>query len=130
MRTMTRWVLTGFMALGAVAVLDIGSTAEAAPSVSPFAGTYYAVGHPPVTISDGGRITAFSDYGGSTVSINGRVGADGRYSFTATVTTYSDHPGLRDTTSRYRYAGTMAPDADGNLVVTEDTGGSSVWLRQ
>ena len=41
MRSMTRWVLAGFMALGAVSVLDVGSsTAEAAPSASPFSGTY------------------------------------------------------------------------------------------
>ena len=43
-QSMTRWTLAGFMALaalGAVAVLDVGSTtAEAAPSVSPFAGSW------------------------------------------------------------------------------------------
>ena len=64
----TRWMLTGLMALGAVAVLDVGSvTAEAAPSVSSFAGTY--VGGDPegwnlswaVTITDAGRITTATE---------------------------------------------------------------------
>jgi len=43
-RSMTRWTLAGCMALAAlsaVAVFDVGSpTAQAAPSVSPFAGSW------------------------------------------------------------------------------------------
>src|SRR5688572_18284332 len=92
MRSMTRWTLAGLMALaalGAVAALGVGSaTAEAAPSVSPFAGTY-AWTYWPVTItnSDGGQIkSSYSSSGGSKGTISGRVTADGSYSFKTTVT--------------------------------------------
>ena len=103
-RSMSRWMLAGCMALaavGAAAVLDVGTpAAEAAPSVSPFAGTY--VGADPtglgdlspftpftVTISDGGRITSpFSN-----PDINGSVSADGTYSFTLTESGLIDDDG-------------------------------------
>ena len=146
-RSMTRWTLAGCMALAAlsaVAVLDVGSsTAEAAPSVSPFAGTY--VGADPwglrsswaVTISDAGRITSSYSYsGGAKGSISGRISDDGNYSFTVSVTTpayrdrrdpYSSYPRY---TRSYESAGNMAPDAGGNIVGTDDAGPTFSWLRQ
>ncbi len=89
MRSMTRMAVAGCMALAAlsaVAVLDVGSsTAEAAPSVSPFAGswsgTYSAPGLGGTidwTISDTGQLTGtFYNYvyGGGTV--DGHVSAHG-----------------------------------------------------
>jgi hypothetical protein len=144
-RSMTRWTLAGCMALavmGAATVFDIGSaTAEAAPSVSPFAGSY--VGADPrnwhsawaVTISDGGRITSSYSSGGYKRSISGRVSDDESYSFTVTEVfpTYDDGPrDPRVPRQKYTYesAGTMALEADGNIVGTTNTGGSFVWIRQ
>ncbi len=138
-RSMTRWTLFGCMALAAlsaVAVLDVGSpTAEAAPSVSPFAGTYAWTSWPaPITVSDGGRITSsYSGFSRTKGSIGGRVNADGSYSFTVSET-FSDAPERGKATwytSSYKSAGSMEPDAAGNLVGTSDTPyGSFVWLRQ
>ena len=137
-RSMSRWTLAGCMALaalGALAVLDVGSrAAEAAPSVSPFVGTYAWASWPaPITVSDGGRITsAYSGFSRTKGSISGRVDADGSYSFTVSET-FSDAPERGKATwytSSYKSTGNMAPDADGNIVGTEDTGGSFVWLRQ
>jgi hypothetical protein len=142
-RSMTRWMLAGFMALLALgAVLDVGSsTAEAAPSVSPFAGTYVSVDWPvPITISDGGRITSsFSGDQRSKGSISGRVSADGSFSYTVTYTyAYYDYlthgrvpkEGWIWITESYETTGDMALDANGNIFATTDTGGSFVWLRQ
>jgi hypothetical protein len=94
MRSMTRWTLAGFMALaalGAVAVLDVGSsTAEAAPSVSPFAGswsgmwTVFEVDVPigtgtfDWTISDAGRITGTVNTPPDGGTIVGHVGENGK----------------------------------------------------
>ena len=140
MRSMTRMAVAGCMALaalGAVAVLDVGSpTAEAAPSVSSFAGTYVWGHWPvPITISDGGQIT--SSYSGTERykgSISGRVSADGSYSFTESVTTHALSEFYRGTewvTGHWKHAGIMAPDLAGNIVATDrlDTHGF-VWLRQ
>jgi len=138
-QSMTRWALTGCMALAAlsaVAVLDVGApTAEAAPSVSPFVGSYvgYVPGTGrslPVTISDGGRIASPS----SNPDINGRVSADGSYSFTAseTGTWYDERRGrIQQFTYNLKSNGIMALDPDGNIVATSnrDTNGF-VWLRQ
>jgi hypothetical protein len=122
-------------ALGAAAALDVGAvTAEAATTVSPFAGTYVESGWPaPITISDGGRIT--SSYSGASRtkgSISGRVSADGSYSFAVSETFYDAPERGKGTwyTSSYKSAGSMATDADGNIVGTPDSGGSFVWLRQ
>jgi hypothetical protein len=131
MRSMTRVAVAGCMALvalGAVAVLG-SATAEAAPSVSPFGGTY-AWGSMPVTISDGGRISS----PWSNPDISGRVSADGNYSFTVSETfIYYDEPSdqYRRHTSRSTYTGNMASDADGNIVGTRDggNGDSFFWLR-
>jgi hypothetical protein len=143
-RSMTRWTLAGCMALGAlgaVAGLDVGTaTADAAPSVSPFAGTYFwkdaGNGFPTtVTISDGGRISGSYSDGRAKGSVSGRVGDDGGYAFTVSVTErVVDYPkpgGHTYDTYRFEYAGTMAPDEFGNLVGTSATAyGSFVWLRQ
>jgi hypothetical protein len=123
-------------ALGAVAALDVGTpTAEAAPSVSPFAGTYVSSGWPaPITFSDGGQITSsYSGYERTKGSMSGRVGADGSYSITVSETFeyYNDRRDwTRWHTSRSTFSGIMALDVDGNIVATGGTGGSFVWLRQ
>ena len=145
MRSMTRMAVAGCMALAALsaaAVLDVGSsTAEAAKSVSPFAGTYVAGTWPvPITISDGGRIT--SSYSGERRykgSISGRVSADGSYSYTVSQTYaiwgYLPHGHIQKegwiwVTWTGESTGNMALDLDGDIVGTEDTGYSFVWLRQ
>ena len=135
---MTRWALTGCIALAAVgtaAAFDVGvPAAHAAPSVSLFAGNY--VGPIPgssytfsaVTISDAGR---FTGTGGSGTS--GRVSAGGSYSMTVTETSswYDERRNKTIvTTIRWTLAGTMTLDAAGDIVGTTDTGGSFVWVRQ
>jgi hypothetical protein len=136
-------------ALGAVVVLDAdSSTADAAPSVSRFAGTYVGADprgyHPmwPVTISGSGQIT--SSFSGATItvgplkgkhkegSISGRIRADGNYSFTVSVTGAFSSEGRRPIwmTLQYKSAGNMVSDAAGNLVGTEDTDRTFSWLRQ
>ena len=131
-------------AMGAAAVLDVGSaTAEAAPTVSPFAGTY--VGVDPATryysfnvaISKAGRIAgSFGESGDRTTgSLSGEVGADGSYSLTVVITTASYDDGPRDprvprSKSTYTSTGSMALDANDNIVGTPNTGGSFVWVRQ
>jgi hypothetical protein len=137
-RSTTRWALTGCMALaamGAAAVFDAGvPTADAAPSVSPFAGSY--VGPVPgssytfsaVTISDSGR---FTGTGGS--GISGRVSDGGSYSMTVSETSsWYDERRNRTivATIRWTLAGTMTLDAAGDIVGTTDTGGSFVWRRR
>jgi hypothetical protein len=130
-------------ALGAVAVLDGGfATAEAAPGVSRFAGTYDWDTTPvrlPVTISDGGRIAASASSGGGEfsyqidVNLSGRVGVDGSYSFTKSVTIYYvDGFGKLNHVSKgtFKFAGKMELDSVGNVVGTASTGDSFVWVRQ
>ena len=144
MRSMSRVALAGCMALaalGATAILDVGSrTAEAAPNTSPFAGTY-AYNAWTFAISDRGRITgSYSlDYGGREFakgSLSGSVSDDGSYSFTVSENgAYYWNGGergepLRRWKSNYALAGTMATDAAGNIVGTVDGGGSLFWLRQ
>ena len=139
MRSMTRLTVAGCMtlaALSAVAVLDVGfPAAEAAPAVSPFAGSYvgYVPGTDqsmPVTISDTGRIASpWSD-----PDIDGRVSADGSYSFTTSgIAYYYNHRTghTRLGTFQSKSYGIMALDLDGNIVATSnrDTSGF-VWLRQ
>jgi hypothetical protein len=133
-------------ALGAAAVLDVGSTAaEATPSASPFAGTY--VGPDPwryvsqwtVTIADDGRIAGVRP-GFSRDKISGRVGADGSYSLsvTATIQVLVRHHGhsvgdefeFEIRTVNYKTSGDLSPDAAGNLVDADEEGGSFLWVRQ
>ena len=137
--TMSRWVLAGALALGALGaapVFDVGSTtAEAAPSVSPFAGTFRYAGWPAtVTISNRGRIkSSYSGAERNKGSIKGRVRTNGSYSFTRkrTLLVARDREGTEFSWRTYRIknGGTMASDADGNLVLS-DTRGSLSWLRQ
>ena len=138
-RPMTRWTLAGCMALaalGAVAVFDVGApTAEAAPSVSLFAGTYVSGGWPvPITVSDGGDISSsYSGEGRTKGSMSGRIGGDGSYSLTTSrtfIVTGDERGRTSYATSRGAGAGSMALDVDGNIVATGGTGGSFVWLRQ
>ena len=139
MRSMSRMAVAGCMALAAlsaVAVLDVGATtAEAAPSVSLFAGTYVSGGWPvPITVSDGGDISSSYSGGGRTKgSMSGRISGDGSYSLTTSRTfiVSGDERGKTSyATSRGTVAGSMALDADGNIVATGGTGGSFVWTRQ
>lgn len=149
MRLTSRVVLAAclaFAAFGAVAVLDVGAaTAEAAPSASPFAGTY--VGGDPwgyvsawtVTIAEDGRITGVRS-GFSRDKISGRVGADGSYSLsvTATIITLVRHHGhsvsdvfeWEQRTVNYKTSGHLAPDGSGNLVDADASGGTFTWVRQ
>ena len=114
-------------ALSAVAVRDVSSmTAEVAPSVSPFAGTYNWGGL--VTISDRGHISAFYDDGQLRITTRGRVSDDGRYSYTQTVTTF-DLRRHRLSQFSVQLAGTMELDDVGNIVGTPNTGGSFIWYR-
>ena len=136
-QSMSRWALAGLLAVAAISaasVFDVGMpAADAAPSVSPFAGTYGWGGWPtPITISDGGSIkSSYSNPGGYKGSIGGRVGDDGSYSFTRTQS-YFEH-GARDHgwhTSSYTSSGTLVLDADGNIVGTPISGASFTWIRQ
>jgi hypothetical protein len=128
-------------AAGTMAVLDVGSSPlAAAPSASPFAGTFGADDWPvPITISNGGRIASsflFNYYDGlenGKATISGRVDADGSYSYTRTVigTFVDPERGTRNRgKSSDAFAGTMTLDADRDIVGTTDTGGAFVWLRQ
>lgn len=139
MRSMTRMAVAGCMALGAIsamAVLDVGSrAAEAAPSVSPFAGTYLSIDwNSLVTISDRGQITGPYPPWGSTGSISGRVSDDGSYSLTTSGTGYYYNPrtgGSHTHKFSLKSYGDMAFDLVGNIVATNNryTDGY-VWLRQ
>jgi hypothetical protein len=131
-------------ALGAGLVLDVGATtAEAAPSVSPFAGTY--VGADPqgwypswsVTISNKGQISGSFGSSGQywKGTIGGGVSAGGRYSFTVSVTEPSYDEGPRDprvprSKRSYESAGNLTSDPAGDILGTDDTGRSFIWLRQ
>jgi hypothetical protein len=132
-------------ALSAAAVFDVPSaTAEAAPTASPFAGTYLGgdprgwVSQWTVTVSDGGRITGVRS-GFSRDKISGQVSADGAYSLSvaATIWVFAHKrgnsvydPELELRTESYKSVGSMAPDGYGNVVGTDSTGGSFFWLRQ
>jgi hypothetical protein len=112
-------------ALGAVAVLDVGSrTAEAAPDASPFAGSWSgtwahveddAIGTwDEWTISDAGRITGefystTNSFGGAIV---GHVDADGRL---VMIAGHNDEPAGG---SGWPFQGTAVIDGDGKLVVS------------
>jgi hypothetical protein len=142
-QSITRWALAGLLtlaALGAVAVVDLGSaTAEAAPSTSPFVGSHVGkvprsiYSSLPIRISDRGQITgSVSGSGRNKEVISGRVSADGSYSFTVS-STYNDYDGERTGgwgTARYEYVGNMSLNADGDIVVPVAIWGTYVWLRQ
>jgi len=129
MRSKTRWTLAGFMALAAlvaVAVFDAApATADAAPSVSPFAGSwsgtfavtdsedaeFYRAGTFEWTISDAGRITGTffhtTEPVGGPFWFVGHVGADGDLM----VIMHNEGGGVP-------HEGTAMIDGDGNLVAS------------
>jgi hypothetical protein len=126
-RTITRWAVAGCMvlaAMGAAAVLDVRSaTAEAAPDVSPFAGSwsgtfsvadpddpdFHRAGSLQWTISDEGRLSgtfqritpAFEG------TFTGHVGADGMLMMIV----HNESGGVP-------HEGTAAIEGDGSLVAT------------
>ena len=130
MRSMTRWALAGCMALAALsaaAVLDVGSrTAEAAPSVSRFAGNWFGpwalaaldeAGTFDWTISNTGRISGRITGGvaGGDVTSGGMVGyvrADGELMFVGFT------PGIVPGNDGYPFQGTAVIGDDGKLVVS------------
>jgi hypothetical protein len=117
-------------ALGAAAVLDVGSNAaQAAPSASPFAGSWSGTwSHPGVvgtfdwTISDAGQINGsfFSitnNWGGAVV---GHVSEDGKLSFTGAAP--NDEPSTGQ--SGYHHKGAAEIDDDGRLVFSANLAAS------
>lgn len=128
--------LAAAAAVAALVVMVPLSSAHAGSGKSPFAGTY-AWGSSSVTISDRGQIEGSGPspifYMGT---IQGRVNDDGSYSFTMTVTyPVMDNPERRthgpdSRTAHFKFAGTLAPDASGNLVGTPGTGDAFVWVLQ
>jgi hypothetical protein len=135
MRSMSRWTLAGCMALaalGAAAVLDVGAgTAEAAPSVSQFAGSWSGtwahvedddVGTADWTISDAGRITGkvYDATQGASSTIVGHVDADGNLVLIAAVPS-DDVPA---SASGYPHQVTAVIDGDGRLVVSATATGA------
>ena len=133
--TMLRKCMTAAVALAALTATALApvSSVEAGPAGSPFAGTY-VVGLWTLTISDNGRITgSYSGVGYVKVSFSGQVSDDGSYSSMFSVT--YEEPEYRGRGPKFikmteKSAGTMALDADGNIVGTPDTGGSFLWIRQ
>ena len=126
--TMLRICLTAAVALAAVA-------AKGGPEKSPFAGTFVGNGAgASITISDNGAIRGSYENGATKISTSGRVNADGTYEYTVNVTEPNLEHGPRDKRVwlrySYEYAGTMALDVDGNLVLSPSTGGSFIWVRQ
>ena len=126
-RSMTRIALAGCMALaalGAVTVLDVGSaTAQAEPSVSPFAGdwsgTWSAVDVPLVgtydwTISDAGRITGtiYGTTSGRSGAIVGHVDTDG----SLVLVRYTPNDDPSSGYGSYCFEATAEIDGDGKLV--------------
>jgi len=126
---MTRWTMAGALALGALGTIGGFTpgvpTAEAAPSVSPFAGSWSgtwahvedeAVGITDWTISDAGRIsgTTYNFTENSGGAIVGHVGADGKLVIIASVPN-DDVPA---SASGYPHQGTAVIDGDGKLVVS------------
>jgi hypothetical protein len=129
MRSMTRWALAGFVALaalGAVAVLDVGSaTAEAASNVSPFAGrwsgTWSAVevevnGTWDWTISDAGRLTGsvYTTTTGTGGTIVGHVDSDGNLIMIG----YAPADAPSDGFNGIPFQGTAVIDGGGKLVIS------------
>jgi len=157
MRSMTRWRLAGFIALAALAVFGVApTTAEAAPSTSPFAGKY--VGKVPnvasprswkITISNSGGVTGsysylfkyrdrrdpFSefdarytgDFGGA-LDANGSLEISGEQTF---VIRYLWDGTRVSGTTTFTSTVSVVVAASGDLLVTDAaTGASEVWTRQ
>jgi hypothetical protein len=146
MRSMTRWTLAGCMALaamGAAAVLDVGSsTAEAASDVSPFAGSWSGtwsavdvalVGTYDWTISDAGQITGTIDgiTSGRSGTVVGHVDADGDL----VLVRYTPNDDPSSGYGSYCFDATAVIDDDGKLVALltgrgSNTGSHSVVLER
>jgi hypothetical protein len=129
-RSMSRWAVAGCMALaamGAVTVLDVGSaTAEAAPSVSQFAGSWsgpWSVaeagqdGTLDWTVSDAGRLTGrvyhAQDGDGGWGAVVGHVGADGTLNLIAYAPADTSSHG-----NGVPHQGTVVIDEEGNLLAS------------
>ena len=130
-RSMSRMAVAGCMALaalGAVAVLDVGSaTAQAEPSVSPFAGSWSgtwsdigfdADGTWDLTISDAGRIKGTVYYIERDIygAFVGHVGADGKLSFVG----FAPAEVPNDKFNGIAWQGAAVIDGDGKLLVSVD----------
>ena len=139
MRSMTRMAVAGCMALaalGAVALLDVGSrTAEAAPNVSQFAGNWSgtwsdigfdADGTWDLTISDAGQIKGTVYYMQRDIhgTLVGHVGADGKLTFVGFAP--ADVP--NDKFNGISWLGTAMIDGDGRLLVSVDRTSGDISL--
>ncbi len=139
MRSMTRMAVAGCMALAAlsaVAVLDVGSsTAEAAPSVSPFAGSWSgtwsdigfdADGTWDLTISNAGQIKGTVYYIQRDIygAFVGHVGADGKLNFVG----FAPAAEPDDKFNGVSWQGTAVIDGDGRLLVSVDRTSSDISL--
>ena len=128
LRSMTRLAVAGCMALaalGAVAVLDVGApAAEAAPTVSPFAGSWSGTwsiaergldGAYDWTISDVGRITGrvHSSQSVDAGDVVGHVRDDGSVSLTAFAPNDEPTHGCG-----FHFQGAAVIDGDGKLVAS------------
>ena len=136
MRTMTRWTMAGALALGAmgaIAGFTPGvATAEAAPSVSPFAGSWSGtwsiaeievVGTYDWTISDAGRIkgTLSNTTLGTGGAMVGHVGEGGDIMMIGMAPNDAPSSG----TNGFSFQGTAVIDGDGKLLVSVTRADSS-----
>jgi len=127
--TMSRVLLSAALALGALGTIGGFTpgvaTAEAAPSVSPFAGSWSGTwsiaergldGAYDWTVSDAGRIegTLYHAVNGMSGTMTGHVGADGNLDFTGMAP--NDVPSTG--TNGFHFQGTAVIDGDGKLVVS------------
>jgi hypothetical protein len=130
-RSMTRWMLAGFMALTALGA--VGAPAQADPPANPFAGSWSGtwshvedevVGTVALTISDAGWIrgSVYNATDGRSGTNVGHVGADGKLLIIAFVPT--DEPAGGG--SGYPHQGTAVIDGDGNLVLSATSTDSGV----
>jgi hypothetical protein len=123
---MSRLVLTSALALGTLAVIGGFTpgvaTAEAAPDVSPFAGSWSGTwdiaaiqdhrGTFDWTISDAGGITGTvtNTTSGDSGRVKGHVGVDGKLTFVG-------YAPADDPSGSYPFLGTAVIDGDGKLAV-------------
>jgi len=144
-RTISRWTMAGALALAAVGVIGGFTpgvtTAEAAPSVNQFAGSWSGtwlaveievVGTYDWTISDAGRIdgTLSNTTLGGGGTMVGHVGADGNLMMIGMAPNDAPDTG----TNGFSFQGTAVIDGDGKLVVsvtrTDSSGGSLVAILE
>ena len=145
-RAMRRWMVAGALALGALGAIGGFTpgvvTAEAASSVSPFAGSWSGtwsavdvalVGTYDWTISDAGRITGTIDgiTSGRSGTVVGHVDADGDLALVR----YTPNDDPSSGYGSYCFEATAAIDDDGNLVALltgrgSNTGSHAVILER